>query len=442
MIKGLITPIVKNKLGNLSSSDNYRPIMNSSVFLKLFEYCLLMKMEPYIVLNDRQHGFRKSYSTATACFVLKETVLNYTKSHSCVYGCFLDISKAFDTVEHSILINQLHKLGIPASLVNIIEYWYANQFVNVRFKDSFSEEWKIGNGVRQGGVLSGLLFSIYIDSLLSKVSNTDIGCKLGLINSNIVAYADDIVLLAPSANALRLLMNIVNVCASELMLSFNYEKTKVMIFRHNSFKNDYNLSNCFNINGVSLEIVKSIRYLGYVLSDNMDYTEDLNRVKSKFYAEFNVILRNFNFVDKDVKVFLFKQYCLQFYGSELWFGPKRPSQELKYFAVGYHKAIKKLISLSMHESNHFACQETRLLLFCHLLNKLKICAFHRFMIKPCIIVHKAGCFLRVSSVLGENVRELLYKEYDVISLFDNDIGAICSRILFTQNHETQMRETW
>ena len=162
MIKGIITPIVKNKFGNLCSSDNYRPIMNSSVFLKLFEYCLLLKIEPYIKLNDRQHGFRKSYSTATACFMLRETILNYTQSHSSVYSCFLDISKAFDTVDHSILIYELHKRGVPACLVNIIEYWYDNQFVNVKFNDSLSQEWKIGNGVRQGGVLSGLLFSIYI----------------------------------------------------------------------------------------------------------------------------------------------------------------------------------------------------------------------------------------------------------------------------------------
>ena len=361
MIKGIITPIVKNKLGNLCSSDNYRPVMNSSVFLKLFEYCLLLKIDPYVTLNDRQHGFRKSYSTSTACFMLKETILNYTQAGSNVYGCFLDISKAFDTVDHSTLIYFLHKLGIPACLVNIIEYMYDNQIASVRYMNSFSEEWKIENGVRQGGVMSGLLFNVYIDYLLNRISDMNVGCKIGVVNVNVIAYADDIVLLAPSANALRLLINAANECASELMLSFNYDKTKVMIFYHCSFKTHYNFENGFIVNAHTIEVVKSIKYLGYVISDNLEYIEDLNRVKNKFYAEFNVILRNFHFTDRRIQMLLFKQYCLQFYGTELWFGVKRPICEFKQFAVGYHKAVKKLIGVPMHENNHYASQEANLL---------------------------------------------------------------------------------
>ena len=174
----------------------------------------------------------------------------------------------------------------------------------------------------------------------------------------------------------------------------------------------------------------------------MDYIEDINRVKGKFYAEFNMILRNFSFADKDIKAFLFKLYCMQFYGSELWFGLNRPIQQLKYFAIGYHKAIKKLLGVSMRESNHFACQETNLLMFNHLMNKLRISAFYRFMMKPCYMVKKASTFLRVSSVMAESVRRILCEDYDITSLFDNDIDAVFSRIQYMQNHEMQMRESW
>ena len=323
-----------------------------------------------------------------------------------------------------------------------MNFWYNNQFVNVRFKNSLSNEWKISNGVRQGGILSGLLFNVYIDSLLNRISKMNVGCKLGIFNGNIIAYADDIVLLAPSANALRLLLNEINTGASELELSFNYEKSKIIVFRSNSRKNELKSISSFEINGQSFEVVKSIKYLGYIISDQMDYIEDINRVKSKFYAEFNVLLRNFSFADSDIKVFLFKHYCTQFYGSELWYSLNRPTQQLRCFAIGYHKAVKKLLGVSMHESNHFACQETNLLLFNHLMNKLKIGAFYRFMMKPCRMIQKAGNFLRLSSVMAESVMKILYEEYDIPSLYDNDINAVFARIQYKQNHEVQMRETW
>ena len=201
-LKGVITPIIKDKFMNVTMSDNYRPVMTSSVFLKLFEYCILIKLDPYIKVNDRQHGFRKNYSTATACFVLKETVLNYTNSGSNVYSCFLDISKAFDSVNHNILFNKLYKMEIPDYLINVMRFWYGNQFVCVKYQDAFSDEWRLMNGVRQGGVLSGLLFSIYIDNLISKVSESALGCMLGISKSNVIAYADDIVIFAPSRPAL------------------------------------------------------------------------------------------------------------------------------------------------------------------------------------------------------------------------------------------------
>ena len=104
LIKALISPTIKDKFGDFRSSDNYRPVMLSSVFFKLLEYCLLPKISPYIKLNDRQHGFRSNFSTTTAFFILKETILNYFNSNSDVYACFIDISKAFDSVNHSILI--------------------------------------------------------------------------------------------------------------------------------------------------------------------------------------------------------------------------------------------------------------------------------------------------------------------------------------------------
>ena len=117
MIYGIINPVIKDFYGDLTNSDNYRPVMLSSVFLKLFEYCILNKISGYFRFNDRQHGFRPKYSTSTACLSLKETVFNYINSSTSVYACFLDISKAFDSVDHKLLIEKLIDNKVPSILL-------------------------------------------------------------------------------------------------------------------------------------------------------------------------------------------------------------------------------------------------------------------------------------------------------------------------------------
>ena len=87
--------------------------------------------------------------------------MHYTKANTDVYTCFLDITKAFDSVDHDILMDKLARMGIPGYIVDLIKYWYSNQFVKVKYRSSLSEEWKIGNGVRQGEFYLAF-FLIYI----------------------------------------------------------------------------------------------------------------------------------------------------------------------------------------------------------------------------------------------------------------------------------------
>ena len=196
------------------------------------------------------------------------------------------------------------------------------------------------------------------------------------------------------------------------------------------------------LDGHSIHFVTAFKYLGYMITHNFNDDEDIARVKSKFYAEFNSVLRKFSFTGKDVKLFLFKQYCLQFYGSELWFGSRASKQALKQFGIGYHKAVKKILSVSMHESNHFVCQEAGLMTFNHLINKLKIFALRRFILRPCDFIRNLLPFMHISSVMVNDVRNTLKSTYDIDSTFEDDSDAIVSRILFVQRHEDQMRVSW
>lgn len=439
VLRGTIGPTVKDRYGDLHSSDNYRPVMSSSVFLKLFEYCILRKVGDCFNLNDRQHSFRKNCSTSSACLVLKETLHRYLSSNSCVYACFLDISKAFDSVKHSFLIKKLIAAGVPSIFINIIKYWYSNQFVNVRFGTKYSEEWKLCNGVRQGGVLSGIFFNIYINSLIENVANTRIGCKIGSRMSNIITYADDIVLLAPSYTGLQKLIDISVNGAISLNLVFNESKSKCMIFR-GKLKKIEGLRP-FTLNNKELEFVSSFKYLGYFIQENLNNSIDIDHCLRKFYKEFNIILRKFSFADSKIKLYLLKQCCLQIYGSDLWFCNKGSMNNLKQFGIAYHKAIKKILCLSSHESNHFACEIAKLMTFEHFLNSNLIFFAYRMLEKPCNFIRKVKhCFQ--NSYLLREVYDILGSKYEIDSLLENDKDAIKARISYVQNHEPQMREGW
>lgn len=440
MIKGIINPLLKDSHGDISSSDNYRPVMLSSIFLKLFEYCLLKKIDPYFSFNDRQHGFRPKYSTSTACLVLKETILNYMHSGSPVYSCFIDIKKAFDSVNHKLLLEKLIKQRIPPIFVNLIKFWYSNQKVSVRFGHAMSDTFLICNGVRQGGVLSGLFFNLYIDSILHEISNMKYGCKLGITSSNIIAYADDIVLLAPSAYGLQSLINKAHQLAINLELRFNQQKTKCMVF--SSMKEKCNLVSSFTLEGEPIQFVTSFRYLGFIVQYNLKNNEDIDNARGTFYREFNCLLRKFHFVGKDVLLYLFKQYCLQLYGAELWISDNKSAGNLRQFAIGYHKAIKKILKVSTHESNHYVCQEAGLHTFEHFINKKKIFAGLRFMTNPCDFIVKTSPFLTISSFLYREIYAILRDAYGIESLLENDKDALISRIAYVQNHEAQLRTCW
>ena len=139
-------------------------------------------------------------------------------------------------------------------------------------------------------------------------------------------------------------------------------------------------------------------------------------------------------------LYLFKQYCLQWYGTELWIGNNKSAY--KQFEIGYHKAIKKILKVSTHESNHYVCQEASLYTFEHFINKQKILSSLRYINKPCIFIEKILSFLTVSSFFFRDVYSMLNTNYELDSLTDNDRDAIMSRISFVQNHETQLRTGW
>ena len=120
-------------------------------------------------------------------------------------------------------------------------------------------------------------------------------------------------------------------------------------------------------------------------------------------------------------------------------GNKGTKSLIKQFAVGYHNAVKKILGVSSHESNHYACQETGLFTFKHLLNKMKVLSVFRIFQAPCNCIARNLAFFSISSVFRRNILETFHEDYGIENVFENDKDAVISRIIFTQNHEETMR---
>ena len=188
---GIIVPLIKDKSGDFNSMDNYRGITLTPVVSKLFEGVLLACCEDQLATDDLQYGFRKNVGCADAIFILRYVVENFTSRGSMVYAAALDISKAFDTVNHNKLMAKLSQAGIPHWITNLLCNWYSKLHVAVRWNGCLSKYFIVNSGVRQGSILSPALFNMYINQMIVdlrlcgsgyRVNNNFIGCIFTLMS--------------------------------------------------------------------------------------------------------------------------------------------------------------------------------------------------------------------------------------------------------------------
>ena len=170
---GIPVPIIKDKTGRIDRIDNYRPIALASVVSRVVERILLDRISHFLETWPNQFGFKPSLGTDICIYVLKEMVDKYKRLNGGIM-CFLDASKAFDRVKHSLLFNKLTRRGVPGYIVKLLSYWYTKQTMRVRWGDCISSPFRVSNGVRQGGILSP--FNVYMDdpsSLLTGCVSVD-----------------------------------------------------------------------------------------------------------------------------------------------------------------------------------------------------------------------------------------------------------------------------
>lgn len=280
-----VAPVFKT--GERHVINNYRPISILPIFSKGIEKILHIRVTSYLskheFLFDFQHGFRKHRSTETALLKQKETIIDAFIRKQLAIGIYIDFSKAFDLINHSILLSKLYMYGVRGIAYNLFKTYLAHrtQYVDVNgFKSSIQA---IKAGVPQGSILGPLLFSIYINDIVNCTNN-----------ATFVSYADDTTVFATSTSEKELERQSNNILldleswAGANHLRINTKKTKVVVY---SPKGKHIAPISVNLGSTLIEIVDSVKILGVIFSKHLTWNEHIQYVQSKASSAVGIIAR-------------------------------------------------------------------------------------------------------------------------------------------------------
>ena len=279
-----------HKGGETDDENNYRAITLNSCLGKMFCKILNQRLNPILetenVFCKEQAGFRKNHRTTDHIFLLKKIVKTYVSQNNYLYTCFVDFSKAFDSIWRKALIEKISKIGINGKFFNIIKSIYDSTTNSIICNDELSETFSSNKGVKQGDTLSTTLFNLYINDLPEifnfegnnpiTIGNTEISC---------LKYADDIIIMSNSPISLQKCIKNLEIYCAKWKLEVNLKKTKIMIFnkqgslikKHQFFYQDKIIEN-----------KREYKYLGFTFScsglDNIGINNLLNQAKKAWYA--------------------------------------------------------------------------------------------------------------------------------------------------------------
>jgi len=401
-----IIPIPKGNNVDKADSSNFRGIALSSLYGKVFDNIVLHRYSEMLVSSELQFGFKAKSSTNLCSMVMKESIAYYVNNNSSVFCTFLDASKAFDRVNYCKLFRLLIDRHVPVCIVRVLQNFYTNNYVRVSWGGIVSDYFLAINGVKQGGVLSPVLFCLYIDGLLVALAQARVGCFIGSYFVGALAYADDIVLLAPSAFALRKMLAICDSYARDFHIVFNAKKSKCLVLFPSARRFLYDsLKSCtFYIGDKPIEFVDSFSHLGHLITNKLTDSGDVLKRRNDFIGQVNNMLCYFRKLTSCVKNKLFKSYCTSLYGCELWL---LSTGEIDDLCVAWRKGLRRVWELPTKSHSYLLQILSQCLpLFDEIsrrsINFIRFCATHESSLVSFIAQYAVNHARMLSSFIGQN----------------------------------------
>lgn len=310
-----VTPIHKG--GDKGQFSNYRPISILTVFSKIYEHVIYDRLVTFFnthkVITKSQYGFQKNKSTEQALLYIKDKIIKNIEDKNYTLGLFLDLKKAFDSIDHKILLRKLEKYGIRGVANRLLESYLNNRQQFVRMQDVSSSYLTLEQGVPQGSKLGPLLFIIFVNDIVNIPDSPEL-----------IMYADDTNLFFKSQDLNELEHSVNHYLVSlacwmnQNKLQLNAEKTKYIIFRSRNTFIDKEVTITYA--GRKLQQVTNQKFLGVTFNEELSWNAHISQLCTDLSKSIGIMYR----ISKLVPLWLKQQLynCLFYsklcYGALVW----------------------------------------------------------------------------------------------------------------------------
>ena len=339
-----VIPIVKGN--DKQVFTNYRPISLLPQFSKILEKLFYVRLDNFIerhsILSNSQYGFRPNISTSLALLELREEIASALDKKK-YYWCFYTLKKAFDTIDHTLLLEKLRHYGVRGVANDWLSSYLENRLQYVSFGDTDSTLRNVIFGVPQGSILGPKLFILYINDI----------CNVSPV-LKFILFADDTNIFCSGSDIVQLSIIVSNELdkLSEWFavnkLSLNLSKTNFMLFTNCRIEQNVNIS----INNCEIDMVYKTKFLGVVIDSKLNWKDHVAMVKSKLSKSIAIMHKAKHLLDRRSGVIIYFSFFLPYlsYCCEVW--GNTYSSNIKHVYKLQKKAVRIVCNADYHHPSN------------------------------------------------------------------------------------------